>query len=475
MTTERTEAARRDRPRAQRTLTGYAYRGLFCLSLAAGFCLALAVANGWRPWASPVPKVDKSRVTRASGDKLAPAARRAARSVVSIQTVGQANTRNLGAGFVVEGGLIATNFHVVSSATEAQARFADGRVFAIAGYAAADPAHDLALLRLAAPPSDVVPLAFATVAPPPATQLMAIGHPRGVEFAFVEGRLSQRVNTGDLPRDAQRFVRKLASDADTMRWLQHTATLAEGNSGGPLIDAQGQVVGVNTWINREQNINYAIEPGYVVNVLSAVTDATQPLAELARTDLQASLVVSRLTASRVAELSRQAKEMRWLPASASDYRVLSELALAITAAHLPQSFQGDKLDEARVRDLQTAVLGLERELAEQADFGSPDQMTFVNEEAAKVIARPATGLFFFATVERVVEGERGQRGMLLTLVGHEQPLFISLDGQLATPKSGQTLAIFGVNLQGEVVRYGDNPLRLISAPTITSRTFLEIK
>lgn len=462
------------RPRAARTWKGRLLRAAFWIALIGIFTSALAAASGWRPWPVVTPPRQTTKVINWPADPLAAAARRAARSVVTIQTVGKANTRNLGAGFVVEGGLIATNFHVVSSATEAQARFADGRIFAITGYAAADPEHDLALLRLQEPPADIVALPFVEGPPPVASQLMAIGHPRGVEFAFVEGRLSQRVRMDDLPEDGQRFVRKLASAADDIRWIQHTATLAEGNSGGPLIDSAGRVVGINTWINRASNLNYALESSLLIELARQVSTETQPLETLARSDLQASLVASRLTGQRVEALAEQAEQMSWLPATSADYRVLSELAMAMTVAQLPQSFAGDKSDEARTHELQTATTRVENQLRAKPQFGSPDQITIVNEQAARVLSKAHNGLFFFAEVQRVVEGDGGRRGMLMKLIGDDQPLFISLDGQLLHPKNGQVFAVFGANLKGDVVRYGDNPLQLITAPVVVSRTLIEI-
>jgi hypothetical protein len=436
----------------------------------------MAISNGWRLWpTTAIPaRANRSPKIKPAGDPLATAARQAARSVVSIQTVGQANTRILGAGFVVGDGLVVTNFHVLSSATEGQVRFSDGRVFAIAGYAAASPDRDLALLRLIDPPTDVVPLSLVGQDIEVASQVMAIGHPRGVEFAFVEGRISQRVKTAELPTDSQRFIRNLTGGNDALRWLQHTAALSEGNSGGPLIDDQGRVVGINTWINRQSNINYALDASYLAELLGEASDDTQPLETLARADVQASLVVSRLTAKRLQTLWDSAETMHWLPASKSDYRQLSELALAMTTAHLPQTFQGDKFDQARAAELQVAVTQMEEALKAKKPFGTPDQVTIVNEQAASMLATPHAGLFCFAEVERVVEGDNGRRAMIMQLIGTEQTFLVSLDGQFLTPQPKENYAVFGVNLNGEVVRYGDNPLKLKTAPVIISRTLIPI-
>jgi S1-C subfamily serine protease len=466
-------------PRAARTWTGFLVRSVFWLGVVSILGGALIAANGWPKFGIRPAKVEPLPVEprpkpAPNRDPLAAAARRAASSVVSIQTVGQGNTRNLGAGFVVEGNLIATNFHVMSSATEGQARFLDGRVFAIAGYAAADRTHDLALLRLEQPPHDVAMLALAESTPEVAEELIAIGHPKGVEFAVVPGRLVQRVKSSDLPEESQRFIRRLAS-APELRWLRHSAALQEGNSGGPLVNARGEVVGINTWINRESGANYALPIAALRELLEDAGEETQSLASLARTDVQAAALVAQLTRQRVEQLYNQAEAQGWLPATTADYRPLQELSLAMVAAHLPQSFQGDASDQVRTVELQTAVTQIEKRLQQRKGFGSPEQMTIVNEQAAKALRQPHTGILCFAQVERVVSGDAGQRGMLLHLVGGDEPLFVSLDGKFLEPSPGEVYAIFGANLRGEVVRYGDNPLKLITAPVIVTRTLIKIE
>ncbi len=474
--------------RARRTFTGWLVRSTIVLgSLLAGGGL-IAWAQGWRPWPAVVqressqPPVSARPVPIRAGqelrDVMAEAARKAARGVVAIQTVGQANTRNLGAGFVLSReGLIATNFHVVSSATAAQVRLPDGRVFAVAGYAAVDPARDLAVLKLEAPPRDLPVLALGDLATEikPAAAVMAIGHPRGAEFSIFDGRVSRFILTRELDDDGQRFVRKLTNSGENLRWLQHTADLAEGNSGGPLIDAQGRVVGINTWINRAGGLNFSLDVRYLRELLSKVaSDALTPLEALAKNDVQAAMIVSRLSAEQTEKLFAKAEAMQWLPQDHSDYRVLSELAVSVVASHLPQNVAGDKFDAERLHELQTAVTRVEQKLAAKKPFGSPDQITIVNEQAAPQVQEAHRGLFFFGEVERVVTGEQGQRAVIMRLIGTPQRLLLPLDGKFLDPQPGSVYGVLGVNLRGEVVRYGDNPLQLISAPVILSRTFLPV-
>jgi hypothetical protein len=54
-------------------------------------------------------------------------------------------------------------------------------------------------------------------------------------------------------------------------------------------------------------------------------------------------------------------------------------------------------------------------------------------------------------------------------------LFVPLEGQLLSPPPGKIYAVLGANLRGEVIRYGDNPLKLIAAPVLVSRTLVPIE
>ncbi|HTN75099.1 MAG TPA: trypsin-like peptidase domain-containing protein [Pirellulaceae bacterium] len=470
-------------PRARRT-----WRGVLARLLILGSCAALAAAimawsQGWRPWAVAEPIASKPAprprppATLAPRDLFAEEARRAARGVVAIQTVGQANARTLGAGFIVSNdGLVATNYHVVSTATAAQVRLPDGRTYGVRGYAAVDRAHDLALLRLEAPPDDLPVLAlgdFATEVKP-AAAIMAIGHPRGVEFSLFDGRLSRWVLSRELDDDGRRFVRKLTESDENVCWLQHTAALAEGNSGGPLIDTHGRVVGINTWINRAGNLNFAVDVRYLRELLKQTDQPLTPLEHLARSDVQASVIISRISAERVEELLRQVEALQWLPADEAQYRAFSELSLAIVASHLPESFAGDKADGERFHKLQMTVARIEAKLKNEHKLGTPEQITIVNEQASALVSEAHRGVFFFGEVERVVTGSQGQRGLLMKLIGTRQMLFLSLDGQFLDPAPGAIFGVFAANLQGEVVRYGENPLQLISAPVLVSRTFVPV-
>lgn len=134
--------------------------------------------------------------------------------------------RGSGSGLVWDtGGLVITNAHVVRGRTATLEFGANGR--AEADVVRRDDARDLAALRLRKPAAELVPAAVrdsATLVP--GELVVAVGNPMGFVGAVTAG-LVQRCNA---------------------RWVVADVRLAPGNSGGPLADTAGRVVGINSMI-----------------------------------------------------------------------------------------------------------------------------------------------------------------------------------------------------------------------------------
>ena len=161
-----------------------------------------------------------------------------------------------GTAFLIDGkGVAATAWHVISKATSARAKFSDGEEFDVSGVIDKDEKRDVALIKVkvAGRPT----LEVSTSEPAVGTKAFVIGSPEGLDFSITEGLISQ--------------IRML----DTKRVIQFSCPASPGNSGGPLVDADGKVLGVVSFQYVEgQNLNFAI-PGAVVGGLDA-TLPTQP-------------------------------------------------------------------------------------------------------------------------------------------------------------------------------------------------------
>ncbi|HEY5951066.1 MAG TPA: trypsin-like peptidase domain-containing protein [Kofleriaceae bacterium] len=193
-------------------------------------------------------------------DKAGPA-------VVSLE-VHQRGPAGAGSGFVVTpDGYVMTNSHVVSNARQIKVRTPGGEI--LEGQVMGDdPATDLALVRvdagaLAAPSGSVPYLSINGALAPRVGQLaVAIGNPLGFESTVSTGVVSA------LGRSLRGRGNRLIDGV-----IQHTAPLNPGNSGGPLLDTAGRVIGVNTAIiARSQSIGFAIAvetAGWVLSQLLA--------------------------------------------------------------------------------------------------------------------------------------------------------------------------------------------------------------
>jgi S1-C subfamily serine protease len=146
--------------------------------------------------------------------------------------------RALGSGFVLDrAGHIVTNYHVIEAASDIKVGFSN-RDTMKARLVGSDPSTDLAVLRVQAPANALTPLPLGdSDKVEVGDQVVAIGNPFGLDRTVTFGIISA----------VQRFI--TAPNQYTIdHVLQTDASINRGNSGGPLLNTSGQVIGVNTKI-----------------------------------------------------------------------------------------------------------------------------------------------------------------------------------------------------------------------------------
>jgi S1-C subfamily serine protease len=174
---------------------------------------------------------------------------------------------SLGSGFVVDTrGDIVTNDHVVAGAKGIRVGFSGGKSYP-ATVVGADPSTDVAVVRVNAPAKALHPLAFDTsTTAAVGSPVYAIGNPFGLDRTMTAGIVSA------VGRDIQ------APNGETIpNSIQTDAPINHGNSGGPLIDAEGSVVGIASQI-QSGTVNANVGIGFAVPSATASTIANELIA-----------------------------------------------------------------------------------------------------------------------------------------------------------------------------------------------------
>ena len=171
-----------------------------------------------------------------------------------------------GSGFITSSdGKIVTNHHVIAGAHSAVVKLNNGAFFVVDGILADDPRRDIAVIKVSG--KNLPSLAFADSDRLSAgDHVVAIGSPLGLENSISDGIISG-----------------FREDSKGRSWVQTTAPVSHGNSGGPLLTMDEQVAGVVTWkAAAGENLNFAVPGKLVVALLS--NSSLQPLGSTVQAD-----------------------------------------------------------------------------------------------------------------------------------------------------------------------------------------------
>ncbi len=191
-------------------------------------------------------------------------------SVVRVVVTLASSTREpdgVGTGVIIDAeGIILTNLHVVRDATMIQITFADGTI-SRARIIASDPGNDLAVLQADILPENIVPATLTSSATlNVGDEVVAVGNPFGLPTSVTSGVVSGLGRAYTPPEGG-----------DTLdNLIQFDAAVNPGNSGGPLVNRNGEVVGIVTGLVNPTSARVFVGLGFAVPIEAAAAAAGPP-------------------------------------------------------------------------------------------------------------------------------------------------------------------------------------------------------
>lgn len=343
--------------------------------------------------------------------------------------------KGLGTGMIIDGqGHIVTNHHVVGGASNIEVLLADGRKFP-AKLIGGDSKTDLAVIKI----SQKERLPHVTFGDSDKVEVgewvVAIGHPRGLDQTVTQGIISAKHRRG------------ITDPSSYQDFLQTDAAINPGNSGGPLLNLQGEVIGVNAAIISQsggyEGIGFAI-PG---NMVVYISNTLIGRGKVERGWLGVS--VQDLTFEQAKSLGMEAHRGAFI------YEVVkgspAEKA-GIRKGDVVTAFQGKEIQDAAALRNETAVTPVGRDARVTLLRGGKKQEVVVKignlREAAKVLSssvkdRLGIEVRVITPKEAGKYGLNANQGVVITSIEPKSPL-----GKIGFEKGDMILEINGQSIGG---------------------------
>ena len=366
---------------------------------------------------------------------------------------------SIGAGFFINNrGWVATNNHVIKQATSStRVKMDDGTQCSVKGIVAVAPDQDLAIVALEDPPLRLTVLDIQSEDDPKLGEpVSAMGHPHNLSFSLVSGNVGRVATTRDLLADRPNPVLQSMKAPADLVWIQHSAKIAQGNSGGPLVDADGKLVGINTFVN--EMFGYAIHVRYLRALTAVATEAgIKPLPEskpAAPGPTPAQPVPkpgkTQISTERLKQLFDACAAFHWKPESQQQYDQLAELAKVMTHAKHAQLHPG-AAPGAPAEVVKACAEMADKLFTDMKGAGwTAEHLTAVNKFAAAQLGKNDQGIVAFAPVMA-----NAHDALLMQVEGSDKRFVVKVSPAVAREPRGTRWLVLGI-VSGNIAQIKDS-------------------
>lgn len=211
-------------------------------------------------------------------------------SVVLIEALKGDERLGAGTGFVVDSkGLIVTNYHIIKGAEEVKATFPLDvlkKKYPVLGFTAVGEGKNLALIKIDPQEKQLAAVFLAKDKPTKGELLAVFGAPIGLSDTITLGLVSA-IRSGEQLREMLKtseedLYKGVLGFDDDLTWIQTNAPIASGNAGGPMVNAEGEVIGICTFaVPKGLHLNFALSAADMRKFIeSAAENKVRPFSEL---------------------------------------------------------------------------------------------------------------------------------------------------------------------------------------------------
>ena len=268
-------------------------------------------------------------------------------AVVKFETKSPTGGNATGSGLIInDRGWVATNYHVAKEMnTETKAKFFNGHLVGIAGIIAEAPDRDLAIVQLKeVPPQSMILDINYQDRPKIGTRIFTYGSPTFSDFTLCQGIVGRVLTFSEYLNGRSPATTAVKSHPDQI-WIQTDAKTAPGNSGGPLLDESGRVLGINTFVGPG-GASYAQHIRYLRELSETASGNIKPLKSIA--DKMAEQITTpppagggpppsfAISKNGLQQLYDAAAATSWNVGKPEDYKALADFATMLTVSTMSQ-------------------------------------------------------------------------------------------------------------------------------------------